>query len=145
MFWPQVCEGFLLEIFGDWWVKVINIKIYDCMVTFFFYFDMSFHWFKVAVFLSLLFVLPRIDLLNLSISIFAWLISLVFGFSVKFGLWSFRDLKHSFCSFTRILFAIVLSFSWFVCWCFCLLFCIWLWLNLSAISCTLLFLAYTDL
>ena len=53
------------------------------------------------------------DLLNLPISFFAGLISLVFGLFVKFGLWSFRGIKHSSWPFTRILFAIVLSFTMF--------------------------------
>ena len=75
--------------------------------------DVSFHWFKFGLFLSLLFILSGIDLLNHPISFFAGLISLVFGLFMKFGLWSLRDIKHSSWSFTRILFAIVLSFMMF--------------------------------
>ena len=75
--------------------------------------DVSFHWFKRVVFLSLLFILSRMDLLYLLISFFAGLISLVFGLSVKFGLWSFRDIKHLSWLFPRILFAIVLFFTMF--------------------------------
>ena len=113
--------------------------------------DLSFHWFKLVILLSLLFIFSRMDLLNLPILFSAGFISLVFGLLGKFGLWSFRDIKHSMWSSTRILFAVVLSFtmffllSWFVCWCFHLLLSMWLWMNLLVTCCTFLFLAYIDL
>ena len=115
--------------------------------------DVSFHWFKRVVFLSLLFILSRMDLLNLPISFFAGLISLVFGLFMKFGLWSFRDIKHSSWMFTRTLFAIVLScfvrcfslLSLLVLRFFYLLFCMWLWLNLSAIFWTVFFFQFIQI
>ena len=75
--------------------------------------DASFQWFKSVVFLCLLFILPRVDLLNLPISLFPELISLIFGLFMKSGLQFFRDIKHSSWQLTRILFAIVLSFTMF--------------------------------
>ena len=75
--------------------------------------DVSFHLFKRVLLLSLSFILSRMDLLNLPISFFTGLISLVFGLFVKFGLWSFREIKHSSWLFTKILFAIVLYFTMF--------------------------------
>ena len=62
--------GFLLVIFGDWWVKVLGVGNYECMLTLFssillnqlIISDTSLYWCQLAVFLSL-FVLSRMDLL----------------------------------------------------------------------------------
>ena len=93
--------------------KTINVCLhfYSILLNQLMTSDVSFHWFKLALFLSLLFILSRMGLLNLPISFFVGLISLIFGLFVKFGLWSFRDMKHSPWWFTRILFTIVLSFT----------------------------------
>ena len=75
--------------------------------------DVSLYWFKLVAFLSSLFILSKMDLLNLPILFFARLISSVFGLIVTLGLWYFKDMKHSLWPFTRILFATVLSFMFF--------------------------------
>lgn len=90
------------EIFWDWLVKVLEVKNYKCMLTFFFYFLNqlmtsvgSFYWYKLAVFLSLLFILSRMDLIILTIPFFEGLIYLVFELFMKFGVSSLSYIKRS--------------------------------------------------
>ena len=76
-------------------------------------YDLSFHWFKLVYFLVYcLFFQGWIFLIWQFCSLLGWQV-FVFGLLMKFGLWSFRDIKNSSRPFTRILFSIILSFTMF--------------------------------
>ena len=76
-------------------------------------YDLSFHWFKLVYFLVCCsFFQGWISLIWQFCSLLGWQV-FVFGLLMKFGLWSFRDIKHSSRPFTRILFSIILSFTMF--------------------------------
>ena len=73
----------------------------------------SFHWLILRESLSWWFILSRMFLLIRSISFFAGLIRLALGLFLKFGLWSFNVIKHSFLPFVNIRINISLSFMSF--------------------------------
>ena len=71
-----------------------------------------FHWFSCKLFLSSLFILPKISLLILPISFFAGFIKSVLGLFTKFSLWSLSVIKHSLVLLVSILFKTPLSFAY---------------------------------
>ena len=73
----------------------------------------SFHWLNLRQSLNWWFILSRMFLLIQPISFFAELISLTIGLFLKFGLWSFNVMKHSFLPFVNIWFNISFSFMSF--------------------------------